>query len=90
MKVKKSKMSEKINQRDDQGRLTGLWRSVYQGSNIISWEGSYKDDRQEGYWKRYYLNGTLCWEGQKKDNLNIGLSKTYFDNGILKKETVHI
>ena len=53
---------------------------------VIRSEGAYKDDKKEGLWKYYHVNGQLESEINFKDDKKEGLWKTHYENGQLKFE----
>lgn len=49
-------------------------------------EGTYKDNKRDGYWASWYDNGQLWSEGEFKDGLSDGKRTVYHKNGTLYYE----
>ncbi|MDB2656826.1 hypothetical protein N9Y60_02095 [Crocinitomicaceae bacterium] len=86
--------NDTINQIDDQGRKQGLW--VYYGKDRPEMgypkdgkieEGSYKDNRKEGIWIKYYYDGkTPKLRGTYHNNRPSGPYQKFNKEGILVEE----
>ncbi|HLO89948.1 MAG: toxin-antitoxin system YwqK family antitoxin [Chloroflexota bacterium] len=46
-------------------------------------EGSYKNNKRDGYWASWYDNGQLWSEGEFRDGLSEGMRTVYHQNGKL-------
>ncbi|MFD2887343.1 toxin-antitoxin system YwqK family antitoxin [Chitinophaga cymbidii] len=51
------------------------------GEPGYSWEGVYKNDRKEGVWKKYTVNGDLLAEETFKNGVLDGMCKYFYPNG---------
>ncbi|HNY07150.1 MAG TPA: hypothetical protein PLG86_03815 [Bacteroidales bacterium] len=49
---------ERINRRDKNGLKQDLWKTFYENGNVCL-EGTYKDDKKNGYFKQYSTEGNL-------------------------------
>jgi antitoxin component YwqK of YwqJK toxin-antitoxin module/GH24 family phage-related lysozyme (muramidase) len=47
------------------------------------YKGYYKDDKMDGIWEEYHINGKLHSKGSYKDDLKDGIWEEYYDNGQL-------
>ncbi len=87
---------EKINKKDQKGKKQGKW--VYYGkdrpsegypNNAKIEEGTYKDDRKEGVWIRYYEDGvTPKIKGEYKNNRPEGSYVKHSPKGIVIEKGV--
>ena len=66
------KRLEKINRRDKNGQKQGVWKDFYFNGNLQK-EGTYRDDKKNGFFKEYTINGSL-------------LNTDKFINGELQKD----
>lgn len=48
-----------INFTDSQGRKQGLWKKTFPDSQVLRYEGSFKDDKPTGTFKYYYPGGEI-------------------------------
>ena len=67
------------------GERNGKGKEYKLGSNILIFEGEYKDGKRNGKGKEYHINGQLKFEGQYLDSNKIK-GKEYYSNGKLKYE----
>jgi antitoxin component YwqK of YwqJK toxin-antitoxin module len=63
----------------------GVSESYYKNGQLKS-KGSFKDDQQDGLWKRYYIGGQLKSKVNYKDGKEDGLSDYYDKKGQLKQK----
>ena len=85
-----------VNKLDDEGRKQGKW--IYFGKDQPSLgypaegkieEGTYKDDRKEGTWIKYYNDGvTKKLKGEYRNNRPCGAYTKYYSNGKVKEKGV--
>ncbi|MBO9730070.1 MAG: hypothetical protein J7623_15640 [Chitinophaga sp.] len=83
----------KINQRDAQGRKQGRWVEEVgevRGEPGYSWEGTYKNDRKEGVWKKTSSIGNLIAEETFKNNVLDGYCRYFYPNGKPSEEGAYI
>lgn len=83
----------KINVTDAQGKKQGKW--IYYGKDRPESgipptgkveEGKYVDDRKEGIWIKYHIDGkTPSLKGNYVNNRPIGKYTRYYDNGVVKE-----
>ena len=78
-----------INQLDDQGRKTGLWKKFYENGNML-YEGSFCEGKPVGILKRYYDGGVLKAEMNFITDTNTSYAKLYYDTRILAAEGKYI
>lgn len=86
--------AQKINKKDDQGKKQGHW--IYFGKDRPGTgfpdegkveEGDYKDDRKEGVWIKYHLDGkTPKLKGEYENNRPKGNYTKYHENGQVKED----
>ncbi|WP_298731682.1 hypothetical protein [uncultured Chitinophaga sp.] len=75
-----------VNQTDAKQRKQGPWIEQVEplrGEPGYSWEGSYKNDRKEGVWKKYNEIGDLIAEETYHNGVLDGPCKYYYPNGKL-------
>lgn len=80
---------EKTNQVDAQQRKQGPWIEnvpELRGEEGYTWEGTYRNGRKEGVWKKYALSGSIISEETYKNNVLNGSCKYYYSNGRLNAE----
>ncbi|RFS26489.1 hypothetical protein DVR12_01490 [Chitinophaga silvatica] len=83
----------KVNQRDAQKRKQGPWIEEVgevRGEPGYSWEGTYKNDRKEGVWKKTSLAGNLIAEETYRNNVLDGYCKYYLSSGKLMEEGAYL
>jgi hypothetical protein len=74
------------NQKDAKQRKQGPWIeevAPLRGEPGYTWEGSYKNDRKEGIWKKYDVSGDLIAEETYRNGVLDGPCKYYYPNGKL-------
>ncbi|GAA0558860.1 toxin-antitoxin system YwqK family antitoxin [Chitinophaga japonensis] len=74
------------NQRDAKQRKQGRWMeevAPLRGEPGYTWEGTYKNDRKEGVWKKYNVSGDLVAEETFQQGVLDGPCKYYYRNGRL-------
>lgn len=72
------------NQVDAKKRKQGPWIEQVEsirGEPGFSWEGVYKNDRKEGIWKKFTINGDLLAEETFKNGALDGLCKYFYPDG---------
>lgn len=83
-----------LNQRDENGRKQGYWiyygkdrpESGYPANGKVE-EGNYKDDRKNGVWMRYHIDGkTLKLKGQYLNSRPYGSFEMYYPNGNIRRK----
>ncbi|MFT4601948.1 MAG: antitoxin component YwqK of YwqJK toxin-antitoxin module [Arenicella sp.] len=80
--------SDTLNQKDAQGKKQGFWiitgemkpEKGYCASCKIE-EGTYLDDRKNGTWHKYYLEGGVRLEGTYVNNRPNGFYKKFYQSG---------
>jgi len=75
-----------VNQKDAKQRKQGPWIEQVEplrGEPGYSWEGSYKNDRKEGTWKKYDVSGDMIAEETFHNGVLNGPCKYYYPNGKL-------
>jgi hypothetical protein len=75
-----------INKRDAKQRKQGPWSeqvAPLRGEPGYTWEGTYKNDRKEGAWKKYDMSGDLIAEETFHNGVLDGPCKYYYPNGKL-------
>lgn len=75
---------EVTNQVDAKKRKQGPWIEQVEsirGEPGFSWEGVYKNDRKEGIWKKFDVNGDLLAEETFKNGTLDGLCKYFYPDG---------
>ncbi|WP_143310484.1 toxin-antitoxin system YwqK family antitoxin [Chitinophaga vietnamensis] len=75
---------QKSNQRDAQHRKQGYWIEEVgelRGEPGYTWEGTYKNGRKEGVWKKTTTAGFVIAEETYKNNVLDGYCKYYYPNG---------
>lgn len=65
------------------GKRDGVRREYYNGNGNLKSERTYKANKEEGPYKRFYESGTLREEGECKNGMEV-YRKEYYDNGKLK------
>lgn len=63
----------------------GVWKFYYSNGNLNE-QVEYKEDKMNGFFVRYGVDGSLLIQGEYKMNLKVGIWKTYSD-GKLSSET---
>ncbi|MGX5816788.1 toxin-antitoxin system YwqK family antitoxin [Chitinophaga lutea] len=79
-----SASAQDVNKTDAKKRKQGPWVEQVEsirGEPGYSWEGVYKNDRKEGVWKKYTINGDLMAEETFLQGALQGLCKYYYPNG---------
>lgn len=71
-----------INNTDAEGRKQGKWIKEYPDGNIL-YEGSFKDDKPSGEFKRYYTDGTLQSLLVYSENGDEAAAAIYYPNGFI-------
>jgi antitoxin component YwqK of YwqJK toxin-antitoxin module len=71
---------ETINQKDENGNRTGLWKWYYDNGELW-YEGSFFNGNRDGLWKHYRKNGKLYHEVVYVNA--IGFGKDYNETGEL-------
>jgi len=85
---------ELINRIDENGDKQGIWKEFYEDSKV-NIEKGYKDNKLEGYYKKYdkkgnlmltlrYENGVIVDDNAVDDQEEIEIRKEYDNNGIIK------
>ncbi|MEN9441651.1 MAG: hypothetical protein RLZ33_1728 [Bacteroidota bacterium] len=86
--------NDTINQKDENDRKQGHWiyygkdrpGSGYPESAKIE-EGNYIDDRKEGLWVKYHMDGiTVKLKGTYKNNRLYGATEFYYENGNIRRK----
>lgn len=83
----------KVNQRDAQQRKQGPWIEEVgeiRGEPGFTWEGTYKNGRKEGIWRKTSLAGNLIAEETYHNNVLDGYCRYFFPNGKLAEEGAYI
>jgi antitoxin component YwqK of YwqJK toxin-antitoxin module len=90
--------AQKVNKTDKEGKKQGKW--IYFGKdrpdagypdNGKIEEGTFQDDRKEGYWTKYYNDGkTPKLKGEYENNRPKGNYVKYFENGKIKEQGTFI
>ena len=86
--------NDTINLKDSDGRKQGFWiyygtdrpEAGYPAQGIIE-SGTYKDDRKEGIWTKYYSDGiTPKLRGEYRNNRPDGVYEKFHVNGVVKEK----
>lgn len=75
---------EAANKTDSKKRKQGPWVEQVpsiRGEPGYSWEGIYKNDRKEGVWKKYTVNGDILAEETFKNGALDGPCKYFYPDG---------
>ena len=67
------------------GERNGFYREFYKNGQLEK-EEYYIDDKLDGEFKSYYIDGSLRGSGKFSKGLPIGVIRFYYENGILKNE----
>ncbi|MCR9171317.1 MAG: hypothetical protein NXI10_02415 [bacterium] len=85
--------TDTINQLDGNGLKQGYWihygeEHLDQGFplNAIYSEGVYVNDKKQGYWKRYHINGSIRLLGHYENDKPCGDYTKYFEDGTIEEE----
>jgi antitoxin component YwqK of YwqJK toxin-antitoxin module len=84
-----------INLVDENGLKQGFWRIFgrmkklpeYQPDQVVE-EGTYKDSKKNGLWKRFFPNGKVKDEIEYVNNRPNGYYRTYYENGQIQEEGI--
>ena len=96
--VSTSFYAQKINKTDKEGKKQGKWiyfgkdrpEAGYPENGKIE-EGTFQDDRKEGYWTKYYNDGkTPKLKGEYENNRPKGNYVKYFENWKIKEQGTFI
>lgn len=82
------------NEIDETGRKQGHWK-IYEKTNVgmtnedsvLVSEGTYKNSRKNGPWKKYSNGKLVCIQNYKFDR-KLGAVKYFYDNGNVKEEGI--
>lgn len=83
---------ERINRKDSKGLKQGRWKYFYD-NNTVKLEGTYKDDKKNGYFKDYDENGSLLTvkkfvndveQVQAQEITSLKLKTDYYPSGKVK------
>lgn len=77
------------NKLDDKGRKQGYWSKEYSNGNKI-YEGSFKDDYQEGMFTYYYEDGTIKAKTNFSNKGSIAETQTFYPNSKLMSKGKYI
>lgn len=84
---------EKTNQVDAQQHRQGRWTEEVEGVRGepgFTWEGTYRNGRKEGIWKKYSSTSTLLAEETFRNNVLDGHCRYFYPNGRLNAEGSYI
>jgi antitoxin component YwqK of YwqJK toxin-antitoxin module len=91
--ITNSVYAQKVNKTDKEGKKQGKW--IYLGKDRPDAgypdegkieEGNYQDDRKEGFWTKYHLDGkTPKLKGEYENNRPKGSYVKYYENGKVKE-----
>jgi len=87
----------KVNRRDKSGQKQGKWVSFWENGKIKT-EGTFRDDKKNGYFKEYsekgdlihiqkYVDGTLQPEAEEIQKLQV--EKEYYPDGKIRKTSLY-
>jgi uncharacterized protein len=84
---------EKINRIDKLGMKQGVWKEFYD-NDAVKFEGTYKDDRRDGFFKQYAMDGRVLskeeWRNgelilaKKKEEDKFEVKRQYYETGATK------
>lgn len=89
---------EKPNRLDAKGKRHGVWREFYENGKI-KWEGTYKDDKKDGFFREYTEDGNLIiaykyYGGviveDPEEFRDIRVEKEYYPDAKIKKEVTFV
>jgi len=96
--VSSTLFAQKVNKTDKEGKKQGKW--IYFGKdrpdagypeNSKIEEGTYQDDRKEGYWTKYHIDGkTPKLKGEYENNRPKGNYVKYYETGKIKEQGTFI
>lgn len=72
------------NRTDDKKRKQGPWVEQVEsirGEPGYSWEGVYKNNKKEGIWRKYTVNGDLLAEETFRNGALDGMCKYFYPDG---------
>jgi len=85
--------NDTINKIDENNLKQGFWIFFGRDKKLANYkadqkveEGSFRDNRKMGIWKKYFSNGKLQNEITYQNSRPNGYAKIYYDNGQLKEE----
>jgi len=61
-----------------------LKEEKYHPDGKLLWQGEFKNNERDGYWRSWYPNGNIWSEGAYIEGKNDGEWKVYFENGRLR------
>jgi antitoxin component YwqK of YwqJK toxin-antitoxin module len=68
---------------DDKDHIK-LKEERFHPNGAIYWQGDFKNNLRDGYWRSWYQNGNIWSEGNYVDGKTDGVWKVYFENGKLR------
>ncbi len=81
--------SNDINQVDANGKKQGFWIKKYPDGQTL-YEGSFRDDKPVGEFKRYYEDGTLQSFLVYSDKKNEAFAEIYYPNGYIASKGLYV
>lgn len=76
------------NQKDENGRKTGLWVYTAEDGKTIIEEGYYTNDQKNGLWKAYYPDGKLKHQIHFDNGIAKGKATFYYADGTIWEEGI--
>jgi antitoxin component YwqK of YwqJK toxin-antitoxin module len=81
--VAQDQPTQKVNQKDSQGRKQGVWKKAYPNVKVFRYVGQFKDDVPYGKFIYYYETGTVQAVVQFSNNGKTTRSLMYHHSGYL-------
>ena len=50
----------------DENGKQGKWEGYYDVDNVMSYIGTFKNDKEDGYWEEYNIDGNISSKGEYK------------------------
>jgi len=69
--------------------MDGVCRKWHKRSGPLYIECNYKDNKKNGAYKQWHINGTLMIEGNYKDDKRMGVFKQWRSDGTLRNECIY-
>lgn len=82
----KSALFAQLNQTDSKGRKQGLWQKKYPKSDLLLYEGQFRDDKPYGTFTYYYPDGELKATIEHQSDGHHSKARFYFENKMLMSE----
>jgi len=77
-----------LNEVDSQGRKQGEWAKLYTGTNVLQYNGQFKDDKPVGEFVYYYKSSKVKAVVKHEKNASRSIAYYYHENGAMMSHGV--